>query len=133
VPPRSGPEASPPTTTDQKQQEQLKAELFIPVQRSCTGIRVLSSIQEDGMPTEEQAHDVIPENLIESEAALYLRVRPSTLAKWRTRGEGPDYSKIGGRVVYTRQQLRDFVQARSRAAGKEPALQAYVGGANARR
>jgi len=68
------------------------------------------------MATKQQTKDVIVENMIESEAAVYLRVRPSTMAKWRTRGEGPEYSKLGGRVVYTKQALRAFIRANARAA-----------------
>jgi predicted DNA-binding transcriptional regulator AlpA len=33
------------------------------------------------------------------EAALYLRVSRSTLAKWRMRGEGPPYHRCGPRIV----------------------------------
>jgi predicted DNA-binding transcriptional regulator AlpA len=33
------------------------------------------------------------------EAARYLRVSRSTLAKWRMRGEGPPYHHCGPRIV----------------------------------
>jgi len=56
------------------------------------------------------------ENLIEAEAAAFLRVRPQTLANWRSRGEGPTFSKVGNRVLYTREALVAFVKANERAA-----------------
>ncbi|WP_425349667.1 helix-turn-helix transcriptional regulator [Pseudorhodoplanes sinuspersici] len=34
------------------------------------------------------------------EAARYLRVSRSTLAKWRMNGEGPPYHRMGPRLVY---------------------------------
>ncbi len=34
------------------------------------------------------------------EAAAYLRVSRSTLAKWRMRGEGPPYHRCGPRIVF---------------------------------
>lgn len=33
------------------------------------------------------------------EAAVYLSLCPSTLEKWRCRGEGPAYLKLGTRTV----------------------------------
>ena len=33
------------------------------------------------------------------DAAAYLGISASTLAKWRLRGEGPSYAKAGARVV----------------------------------
>lgn len=35
-----------------------------------------------------------------SEAASYLRVSRSTLAKWRMRGEGPPFHRFGKRLTY---------------------------------
>jgi excisionase family DNA binding protein len=34
------------------------------------------------------------------EAAQYLRVSRSTLAKWRMRGEGPPFHRCGPRIVH---------------------------------
>lgn len=41
------------------------------------------------------------------EAARYLRVSRSTLAKWRMRGEGPPYHRCGPRIVYYFQEEID--------------------------
>ena len=45
------------------------------------------------------------------DAAAYLALSPRTLEKWRTRGVGPAYSRIGRRVVYRRDDLDEFVAA----------------------
>jgi len=42
------------------------------------------------------------------EAALYLRVSRSTLAKWRMNGAGPLYHRCGPRIVY---YYRDEIDA----------------------
>jgi hypothetical protein len=43
-------------------------------------------------------------------APLILRA-PATLNTWRSRGRGPKYVKIGGRVLYRPQDLRDYIEA----------------------
>jgi hypothetical protein len=48
--------------------------------------------------------------LTSAEAAEFLRLRPSTLAKYRCVGGGPDFSKLGGRVVYPREALEQWVE-----------------------
>jgi excisionase family DNA binding protein len=35
-----------------------------------------------------------------SEAAKYLQLSRSTLAKWRMKGEGPPFHRCGARLVY---------------------------------
>ncbi len=49
------------------------------------------------------------------QAADYLGISKSTLAKMRLRGDGPRYMKIGPRVVvYDRADLDDYATARRR-------------------
>lgn len=49
------------------------------------------------------------------EAAEYVRLSTSTLAKMRLRGDGPQYAKAGPRiVVYERQHLDDWLTSRLR-------------------
>jgi hypothetical protein len=56
------------------------------------------------------------------EAAAYLRLSPSTLAKMRLTGYGPAYSKLGGRiVVYEISDLDEYAAARRRRSTSEPA------------
>ena len=40
------------------------------------------------------------ERLWASEAAEYLQLSRSTLAKWRMRNEGPPYHRCGPRLIY---------------------------------
>jgi excisionase family DNA binding protein len=46
------------------------------------------------------------------EAADYLRLSVSTLAKRRLSGEGPPYSKIGRAVLYRKSDLDDWLASR---------------------
>lgn len=55
------------------------------------------------------------ERLRASEAARYVGLAESTLAKMRIRGDGPCYSKAGARiVVYDRRDLDQWLQGRLR-------------------
>ena len=52
-----------------------------------------------------------------SDAARYLGLSESTLAKMRLRGDGPPYSKAGARVVvYALADLEAFLDARRRTS-----------------
>ena len=52
-----------------------------------------------------------------SDAARYLGLSESTLAKMRLRGDGPPYSKAGARVVvYALADLNDYLDARRRTS-----------------
>jgi excisionase family DNA binding protein len=43
--------------------------------------------------------------LFDKDAAEYIGVATSTLAKWRITGEGPKYARVGKRVLYLREDL----------------------------
>lgn len=58
--------------------------------------------------------------LTTKEAARYLRLRPSTLQRWRSVGGGPPYRKFGGRVVYLRLELEAFAEAGRRSSTSDP-------------
>jgi Helix-turn-helix domain len=45
------------------------------------------------------------------EAARFIGVSPRTLEKRRIEGNGPRYSKIGGRVLYAVKDLRKYVES----------------------
>jgi predicted DNA-binding transcriptional regulator AlpA len=47
-----------------------------------------------------------------NEAAGYMRVSQSTLAKWRMRDEGPPYHRCGPRIVYYLKEEIDDWQAK---------------------
>ena len=46
-----------------------------------------------------------------SQAAAYLGLRPPTLERWRSVGEGPVFYKLGARVVYAREDLDAFAES----------------------
>lgn len=46
--------------------------------------------------------------LTASEAAEFLKVKPSTMYYWRSRGIGPEYAKIARKVVYSLSDLMKF-------------------------
>jgi predicted DNA-binding transcriptional regulator AlpA len=49
------------------------------------------------------------------EAAAYVGLSASTLAKMRLHGNGPEYSKAGPRIViYDRARLDDWIASRAR-------------------
>lgn len=49
------------------------------------------------------------------EAATFLKLSPSTLAKMRLRGDGPPFSKAGPRVVvYALDDLEAYLRERKR-------------------
>jgi predicted DNA-binding transcriptional regulator AlpA len=53
------------------------------------------------------------------EAARYLGVSQSTLAKWRLYGTGPLFCKLGGVVVYDVADLNEFTDSRRRLSTSE--------------
>jgi hypothetical protein len=55
----------------------------------------------------------IPAVLPPSEAARFLTLSPSTLAKLRLDGNGPVYCKLGRRVVYRRDDLAAWLETRT--------------------
>ena len=50
--------------------------------------------------------------LDENEVSELTGIAVSTLQKWRMRGEGPRYAKLGARLVrYRREDIEDFIRA----------------------
>jgi hypothetical protein len=47
-----------------------------------------------------QVSTMHPDRLKPKEAAKYIRVSLSTLAKWRMRKKGPPYHRCGTRLIY---------------------------------
>ena len=62
--------------------------------------------------TVEQVPPRVDNNLLQDEAAHYLRSKPRTLEKWRLEGVGPAYVKVGHRVVYRRADLERWMESR---------------------
>lgn len=45
------------------------------------------------------------------EAAEFLRIRPSTLKKWRIEGRGPKSILIGRKIVFDEEDLVEFLNS----------------------
>ena len=48
------------------------------------------------------------------------RLSPRTLERWRYQGTGPQYLKVGGRIVYRLADIEAFEAERLRATGTTP-------------
>ena len=58
--------------------------------------------------------------LLPAEAALYLRVAPQTLTKWRWQGKGPPYRKVAGSLIrYVQSELEAWMQAQAVRPGHD--------------
>ena len=53
----------------------------------------------------------------ERDAAVLLSVCSKTLANWRRDKIGPPYRRIGGRILYSLDALRDYLSIDDRAEG----------------
>lgn len=49
--------------------------------------------------------------LSDKQTAEVLRVKPETLATWRSQGRGPKFRKTGRRVEYTPRFIKEFQQS----------------------
>jgi predicted DNA-binding transcriptional regulator AlpA len=70
--------------------------------------------------------DSLPEYLTVRLLAQLLGLVPSTLAKWRWDGSGPPFSIIGGRALYARSDVSEWIAQRrvtSTAAAQARGLQ----------
>lgn len=61
-----------------------------------------------------------PTTLSPAEAALFVGLSTSTLAKLRLTGAGPVYCKLGRRVVYRQEDLASWLNERRRNSTSEP-------------
>ena len=57
--------------------------------------------------------------LNQTELAARWKIRPRTLERWRWVGGGPQYLKIGGRVIYRMEDVEAYEREMLRAAGVE--------------
>lgn len=57
--------------------------------------------------------------LTPAEAARFLRVSPSTLARWRCYGQGPGFVKVPHAVRYRRTVLAGWLRAHQHLTGAE--------------
>lgn len=62
-------------------------------------------------------------HLNQIELAARWKISPRTLERWRWRGEGPGYIKIGGRVVYRLDDVETYeADRRCSSTADQPAL-----------
>ena len=54
------------------------------------------------------------------EAALYVRLSPRTLERYRVTGEGPTYLKNGRRVLYRQADLDQWLENNRRRSTSDP-------------
>lgn len=52
----------------------------------------------------------------ERSAAAIMRISARTLQGWRLRGGGPQFVKLGGRVLYRESDLLTWIESRTRAS-----------------
>ncbi len=55
--------------------------------------------------------DLLSHHLNQIELSRRWRISPRTLERWRWLGEGPQYLKIGGRVVYRLSDIESYEAA----------------------
>lgn len=60
--------------------------------------------------------------LIREEAAAYLRKPAATLAAWAYRGTGPEFFRVGRRVLYRRSELDRWLERQRVNPGPRSAL-----------
>jgi hypothetical protein len=54
--------------------------------------------------------NTIPKLITSDEAAAFLGLSPRTLEGWRTRGDGPDFVRMGAAVRYCIDDLLQFIE-----------------------
>ena len=65
-------------------------------------------------------HALPPRYLRTQEAARFLGLSARTLEKHRTYGTGPRYSKLGGRVVYSLDDLQEWANRGLKTSTSDP-------------
>jgi hypothetical protein len=78
-------------------------------------LKIVSALRDAGVAAEGRpvSESEINFPLAPLAAAGMLGVKEQTLAIWRTRGEGPAYTKVGRSVVYRLGEIRRFIEAQT--------------------
>ena len=58
--------------------------------------------------------------LTDVEAADFLGLKPKTLARWRWKGQGPVFRKVGRKVRYARNDLEEYIASSARRSTTDP-------------
>ena len=64
------------------------------------------------------------EYLATPEAAAFTGLAVSTLNKLRLTGSGPEYSKVGRRVLYARDSIEDWMRSKRRTSTSDTGAKA---------
>ena len=59
-------------------------------------------------------------HITQAELARRWRLSPRTLERWRWQGNGPAYLKIGGRIVYRKEDVAEFEIRAAEDQRKQP-------------
>jgi len=59
----------------------------------------------------QQNAPVANDFLTDAEVASILRVSPWTVRRWRTKGIGPRYFRLVGRVFYSSRDVADYIRS----------------------
>ena len=59
-------------------------------------------------------------HITQAELARRWRLSPRTLERWRWQGNGPAYLKIGGRIVYRKEDVAEFEIQQRKTSGSNP-------------
>jgi hypothetical protein len=70
------------------------------------------STHQGEQPKEARMADQTPVYLNQEELAHRFRVSPRTLERWRWLKTGPDYTKLGGKVVYALDDVEAYERRR---------------------
>jgi hypothetical protein len=63
------------------------------------------------MTSHHTHHQLHIEVVDEAGAAVFLGIAPATLRNWRSQGRGPQYIRLGRRIVYRREYLEQYLDA----------------------
>jgi len=66
-------------------------------------------------------------HLNQTELAARWNISHRTLERWRWTGEGPQYIKIGGRVVYRQEDVEAYEAEQLRSSTVQPDRRAQTG------
>ena len=70
----------------------------------------------------QKPSDMPPRFLRTPEAARFLGLSGRTLEKHRTYGTGPQYRKIGGRVIYALEDLQAWANQGAKSSTSDPGV-----------
>ena len=54
----------------------------------------------------------LPKRLTEREAAAYLGIKSQTLQNWRQAGSAPPFYRVGAKIIYDENELREWMLVR---------------------